>query len=234
MGIMLLSIIATMVMSLKERKISVFTIFSGIYLLCTSLNIENVYLNEILFICWSVIHFLFMTTEPGKDAFKFLSYLSIMFLYNSIISEFELKAYTLFSMLGYVIVAILTLRKILIKYIENIDVFEYLVFGFIYFCALLQYNNEFDGILFGILLATIVIMSYINKYGALFMVSIFAILVNVFILTREFWFSVPWWLYLLAVGIVLIGFAIRNEISDKKSKMNVINILKDIKDKIEK
>ena len=108
------------------------------------------------------------------------------------------------------------------------------MFGFIYFCALLQYNNEFDGILFGILLATIVIMSYINKYGAWFMVSIFAILVNVFILTREFWFSVPWWLYLLAVGIVLIGFAIRNEISDKKSKMNVINILKDIKDKIEK
>lgn len=234
MGIMLLSIIATMVMSLKERKISVFTIFSGIYLLCTSLNIENVYLNEILFICWSVIHFLFMTTEPGKDAFKFLSYLSVMFLYNSIISEFELKAYTLFSMLGYVIVAILTLRKILIRYIENIDVFEYLVFGFIYFCALLQYNNEFDGMLFGILLATIVIMSYINKYGALFMVSIFAILVNVFILTREFWFSVPWWLYLLAVGIVLIGFAIRNEISDKKNKINVINILKDIKDKIEK
>ena len=44
----------------------------------------------------------------------------------------------------------------------------------------------------------------------------------------------PWWLYLLAVGIVLIGFAIRNEISDKKNKINVINILKDIKDKIEK
>lgn len=232
-GIMLLSLIALTGISLKENKISVFTIFSGIYLFFTSLNIESIYLKEILFICWSAVHLLFMTTEKGKDVFKFLSYLSILFLYNSIISELGLETYTLFSMLGYVLITMLTLRTILIKYIDNIDIWEYIIFGLIYLIALSQYNNEADGMLFGILLVIIVITSYINKYGSLFMVSIFAILVNIFALTREFWFSVPWWVYLLTIGTILIGFAIKNEISDKKSELNAIDLLKTIKDKIE-
>lgn len=232
-GIMLLSVIAITGMSLKENKISIFTIFSGIYLFFTSLNIESIYLKEILFICWSVVHLLFMTAEKGKDVFKFLSYLSILFLYNSIISELGLETYTLFSMLGYVLIAILTFTTILIKYMENIDIWEYIVFGYIYLMALSQYNNESDGMLFGVLLVTIVIASYIKKYGALFMVSIFAILVNIFALTREFWFSVPWWVYLLTIGTILIGFAIKNEISDKKREINAIDLLKSIKEKIE-
>ena len=232
-GIMLLSLIATTGISLKEKKISVFTIFSGIYLYFTVLNLEGIYLKEILFICWSVVHFLFVETEKGKNVFKFLSYLSILFLYNSIILELGLETYTLFSMLGYVLVTMLTLRTILIKYMGNVDAWEYIIFGFLYFIALMRYSNESDGMLFGILLVAIVFISYIKKYGALFMVSIFAILVNIFALTREFWFSVPWWGYLLAIGTILIGFAIRNEVSDKKSEIKPIDVLKSIKDRIE-
>ena len=233
-GIMLLSVIATTGISLKEKKTSIFTIFSGIYLFFTCTNIESVYLKEILFICWSVAHFSFMTTEKGKDVFKFLSYLSILFLYNSIIIELGLQTYTLFSMLGYILISMLILRTILIKHIDNIDIWEYIVFGYIYLVALSQYNNESDGMLFGILLVAIVITSYIKKYGALFMVSILAVLVNIFALTREFWFSVPWWVYLLTIGTILIGFATKNEMSDKKSEKNAIDLLKSIKEKIEK
>ena len=49
-----------------------------------------------------------------------------------------------------------------------------------------------------------------KKYGAIFIVSILAILVNAILLTREFWLSIPWWIYLLLVGGILIGFAIKN------------------------
>lgn len=232
-GIMLLYVMATTIVSLKEKQVSIFTIFSGIYLFFTTLNIDNTYLKEILFICWSVIQYLFITSEKGKDVFKFLLYLSMLFLYNSIILDLELEIYTLFSMLGYVIIAILTLRTILTKYIDNVDIFEYIVFGFLYIIALSQYKNEPDGMLFGLLIIVIVITSYIKKYGALFMVSVFAILVNVFVLTREFWFSIPWWVYLLTIGTILIGFAIKNEVSEKKSGINAIGLIKAIKDKIE-
>lgn len=234
MGMMLLSVIATAIISIKEKNASIFTVFSGIYLLLTLHKIKSIYLKEILFACWSTVHFLFITVEKEKDVFKFLTYLSILFLYNNIIVDLQLATYTLFSMLGYVLISILTLKTILVKYIDNIDILEYIVYGIIYLIALLQYNNEIDGILFGFLIIAVVISSYIKKYGALFMVSIFAILVNIFILTREFWFSIPWWVYLLAVGAILIGFATKNEMSDKKSEINAIDLLKSIKDKIEK
>lgn len=78
--------------------------------------------------------------------------------------------------------------------------------------------------LFGCLIVVIIMVSYIKKYGALCMISIFALIFNMLILTREFWFSVPWWAYLLTIGSVFIGFAVKNEISEKKSEINASNI----------
>jgi len=60
-----------------------------------------------------------------------------------------------------------------------------------------------------------------------------AILLNVFVLTREFWASVPWWAYLLIIGATLIGFAIKNEVSEKKENLNIGTALKNLKDKID-
>lgn len=228
---MLLSVMITTIMSLKEENISIFTIFSGTYLFLTTLNIENIYLNEIQFIYWSMLQYLFKKKDQEKDIFQFLLYLSILILYNSIVADLGLKTYTVFSMLGYVLFTMFVIRKILIKFIKNVDSIEYLVFGFMYLSALLRYSNETDGILFGILIVAMIFISYKNKYGALFMTSIFAILVNVFVLTRKFWFSMPWWMYLLIVGIILISFATKNEINDKK--IDVIKTLKNIKEKIE-
>jgi hypothetical protein len=32
-------------------------------------------------------------------------------------------------------------------------------------------------------------------------------------MTRNFWSSIAWWVYILAVGLILIGLAAANEIS---------------------
>ena len=97
--------------------------------------------------------------------------------------------------------------------------------------AIASYSGETDGILFVLLIVGLVILSYIKKYGCLFLVSIGSILLNVFLLTREFWFSIPWWVYLLGIGSILIIFAIRNEA--KEEKVNLGTIIKKIKDKVE-
>lgn len=99
--------------------------------------------------------------------------------------------------------------------------------------ALVSYSGELDGMLFGVLILIIIFASYIKKCGALFMISIFAILVNIFVLTRQFWFSIPWWVYLLVIGAALIGFAIRNEVTEKKQNLNIGAALKNLKDKID-
>ena len=66
------------------------------------------------------------------------------------------------------------------------------------------------------------------------MVTIANILINIFALTRKFWFSVPWWVYLLVVGSVLIGFAVKNEANENKSiSKGIVDNIKSIRDKID-
>ena len=76
--------------------------------------------------------------------------------------------------------------------------------------------------------------SYVKKYGVIFITSLFTILGNAILLTRKFWFSVPWWIYLLLVGGILIAFATKNESESKKKNIKVGNIIKNLKDIIEK
>jgi hypothetical protein len=234
--IMTLATIAVSGASISNKKMSVYTMFSVAYLIFTFEHIHVSYLKETLFIIWSVSHFYFIKQNKYNSLFQFLSYISMLILYNSIIKDLGVDTYTAFRMGGYIIVSILTLRTILAKYVKDseIDILEYFTFGCIYLLAITQYNNETDGMIFGILIIGVIFASYIKRYGALFMVSILAILANVFILTRVFWIStVPWWAYLLGIGIILIAFAIRNEATDKKENMKALNILKNIKDKVD-
>jgi len=214
--IMLLSAIGLTTITVKEKKVSLYTMFSAIYMIFTIYNIQNVYFREVIFIIWSSINCYYIQDEKIKDLFKSLSYIGSLLLYNTIIHDMNIDSYTVINMMGYVVLSIVVLRTILNKYFEDINIIEYIIYAIIYTIAISQYNNELDGILFGALLILIVMISYIKKYGSLFFISIFAILVNVFILTRKFWFSIPWWGYLLAIGIILISFAIRNEVNDKK------------------
>lgn len=234
--LMLMSIILTTCITLKDKKISMHTIYSLVYVIFSAFNIDNVYLKEVIFICYALVNYIFMLVGKEKDIFKFLLYLSVMFLYNSIICELNLEIFTFLDMLGYIMVAILTIRTIMVKYTKNekdLDNYEYIILGLLYLISLFKYTNETDGMLFGCLIVVIIMVSYIKKYGALCMISIFALIVNMLILTREFWFSVPWWAYLLTIGSVLIGFAVKNEISEKKSEINAFNIFKKLKEKIE-
>ena len=68
---------------------------------------------------------------------------------------------------------------------------------------------------FVFLMLAVVIISYIYKLGPIFLISLINILVNVFLLTRLFWFNIPWWLYIFVVGFILIIFGIRNESKEK-------------------
>lgn len=231
---MLLTVALTTALSIKEKKMSIFTVFSFIYLIIAAIKIENLYFTEIAIIAWSALHYLTFDNNTHKDIAKFLVYLFTMFLYNSIMSDLELTDYTALSMLGYILLAIFTIKTILVKYHKNVDILEYITFGLLYVIAFFKYSNEVDGMLFVGLLIAIVVISYIKKYGVLFIVTILAILANVFMLTRQFWFSVPWWIYLSVIGAIFIAFAIKNEANEKKREIKVLDFFKNIKEKIEK
>ena len=87
--------------------------------------------------------------------------------------------------------------------------------------------------IFVAILFLLTIISYIKKMGPIFFTTIIAIIVNVFLLTREFWFSIPWWAYMLVIGSGLIIFAIKNELSENKQRELLKKKLKAIKEYID-
>jgi len=84
-----------------------------------------------------------------------------------------------------------------------------------------SFTNEYDGIIYVVLLTILVIVSYIYKFGPIFIVCLISIVLDSLILTRTIFGNIPWWIYILIIGSILIGFAIYNEAKDKNKDKNI-------------
>lgn len=227
-------VIALTVYTIYKKKISITTVFSGIYLFFTIADFENIYLAFSLVGIWSAVQYYFVESQKGKDIFKAILYYCITAIYLEFLDDFELDKYASFALIGITISAILYLKTIVSKYMKDSDWIEYLVLSIIYLWAIMAYNDEKDGMIYVLALVGLLIFSYNKKFGAIFIVTSLAIILNALALTREFWFSIPWWIYLLLIGSILIAFAMKNESDSKNGKIGVGKFIKKIKDNIEK
>ena len=230
-------LIITSIMSIKEKKINIYTLLSGVYVLCMLSFDFNVYVVIITALAVAAIHYGMM--ENGKVIFESIIYVLSLILYNKIYEDLSeiyvgLSTITTFKYLGYIIFVGLITRNVLKKYNINLyKVVEYIAFAILYLLAISNYTSQLDGMAFVSLLLIITIISYINKFGPIFFTTTIAIIINVFLLTRDFWFSVPWWIYMLTMGSVLIIFAIKNEMSENKQKELLITKIKEFKNHID-
>lgn len=231
-GIMILSSIGLTYLSIQGKKLNIYTIFSVIYLFFGISNFSNEYLSEILFIAWAAIHMYYITEKNSKDIFKVCVIIGITAIYYSICEDLQIREYTLFNLLGVAVSGFIIIKSVIAHYTSDTDIFEYIFWALIYIGAINSYTSSADGILFSLLILATIFASYYRKYGATFLASILAILANALILTRTFWLSIPWWIYLLVVGATLIGFAIKNEANE--NKISVKKVLKNIKESCEK
>lgn len=232
--LLILSMISFTIISLYKNKISVETIFSAIYLYATLNYFDSIFIKEIFCIIWSVVNVCFMIDDKEKDIFKLILYCAIFALFNSFIIKINLE-YNSFQMIGTTVLLIVLLKDILKKYVEkDFDFIETIILFITYAYALVTYVNEFDGMIYVLFLIALLLFSYVKKYGMVFLVTLVAVVLNALMLTRYFWFSIPWWIYLLVIGAVLIAFAIKNESDETKGKFDVEKTIKKLKEKIEK
>lgn len=223
------------VYSFAKRRISLYTISALAYMLLLRNNFYNLgmtLLYDVIFCIWSFIITLSLDSEKQKDFFKVISCFALTKLYYSIIDLLELNKTTLFNFAGIIFADIYLFKKILEKYFSGIEVLESISLAFIYLIAIFNYQGDVDGLLFSILIISILVFSYWKKYGSIFIVSILAIIFNAILLTRAFWVSLPWWLYLLGAGGFLIFFAGKNESMQNKN-IGIVQRMKDLKDKID-
>lgn len=94
-------------------------------------------------------------------------------------------------------------------------------------------NNDFHAIVFGALCILSIIVGFKIQNKLYFMGGIIFLILGVFLNTLSFWLSIPWWIYLLTGGIILIIFASKNELNKGKNGEKKENIKDKLLKKIE-
>jgi len=91
-------------------------------------------------------------------------------------------------------------------------------------------NTIYDAIILGSLSLLSMIAGMLLQIKSYFFVGAGVLLLNVFLQTRPYWGNMPWWVYLLIAGLILIAVASFNEWHKQKTQKGektFINILKE-------
>lgn len=219
--------------TIYQKKISVESVFSAIFLASTFGMVDG-YVRYFIIMIWAAINMAFMENKTHKDVFKIALYISGFMLYKEAITNLGiLDQYKSFLFMGIVVLYDLIMKNVINKYskeTEFLDYFFYIVFNL---AIVSRFLNPTDGLIYVVFLIGSIMFSYALGWGSIFFVSIGALGINLVYLTREFWLNVPWYIYLLATGGILIGFAIVNEINEKKNKVNIGKSIVNLKHSID-
>lgn len=82
--------------------------------------------------------------------------------------------------------------------------------------------NSFEAIVFCILSIISIIVGFVIQRKLYFIGGAVFLLIGVFLNTLNFWLNVPWWIYLLTGGTLLILFASKNEFNKRNKKESFI------------
>lgn len=88
---------------------------------------------------------------------------------------------------------------------------------FLSISALLS-GELFDALFLGISMFLLMCLSFLTKKKKWFILSSVTVICLSIYMTREFWSSIAWWIYLLATGLIIIGLAASNEIMKQKGE----------------
>ena len=183
---------------------------------------------------YTFVHVIFMEEGIFKDLYRAVTIGFGLSIYYQALDMLGLYDVYAFKLLGTIGTLSIILRLIVKKYVKDISVYEYGILGVAYLSFLGAAETVGDGI--GMLLVVLVLMlySYYKKYGSQFIVNVAALILGSLYLTREFWTNLPWWLYLLGIGSILIVVAVRNEAREKENKISIGKFIDDVIEKIEK
>ena len=217
--------------SVIKKEVCLETVFSVAYIVISIITFKfNIYISSIMVIIWSMVHLL---TYENKDIFKAIIYIASLVIYNNLIKDLNINQLTLTRLVGYLTCLYLITRTIIKNSDDSYKIIEYIGTSLIFIIALFMYNGITDAMIFIGMLVVLVIWSFFSKIGPMFVVSLIAIVVNFFKLTKDFWLSIPWWGYLVTVGVILMAFAISNEASQNEVKGNFKKMIEKIKDDID-
>ena len=161
-----------------------------------------------------------------KNLYKTVLYICGVTFIEFIIYDFNItdKYYSV-ALVPVMILIPLISRTIIKPNGKDYKVFEYITYIILNLYAL---SSATDLEVFIGLLILAVIISYMLKHGPIFLVSLVFVVINVIRLTMDFWLSIPWWIYILVIGSILVFFAMHNEMKEQKEEKLIDKLKKEL------
>ena len=228
-----LSIVGFGWLSSKNKNINVFTIAGYLSIIFMLDLFDNELIITLAAFVYTLLHVFFMENDKYKDVYRVVTTIIFMNFYTELLFIMGLDDVIFFALLGLLGAFSYLSRNVINKYIQDVKVLEYIVIAILYLGFIGEATELSDAISIILVQVLFMIISYYKKYGAQFVGNTAMLIVSGIYLTKGFWALIPWWLYLLGIGSVLIGTAVRNEAKEKTEKINVGKIIDNVIDKIE-
>lgn len=143
-------------------------------------------------------------------------YTVILLCAGSFVKEITGKEIVVRENITFIVLAVCIVLSGLIWYDkkEKNDVLQLIVLGFL-LGNMLIYNmicgQLTDALVLGVVALLILIVAGIHNNRAYVVVSAITLLLIAFYITRAFWLSIAWWVYMFAAGVILVLIAVKKE-----------------------
>ncbi len=104
--------------------------------------------------------------------------------------------------------------------IDNITFAVYVISFVTLFFGALSSGEIADGLIIVISSLLMLIFSFMVKRRKWFILSVSVMVISTLFMSRSFWASLAWWVYLLAAGLILIAIGAANEMKKQAAKQN--------------
>ena len=210
-----LSVIYTLLSVFKE-KFNKYTIFSlaTIIILCFYLEL-NAYILWGATLVWGILHCL-LKKQDNKEVYQTAVIFSLFGLYSKSLIDLDSSLYSNVA-LGIVLVSI-SMTKGVLKKANNIltGVIECIIIGLLTLVGAFLIKEPLDGVIYLGILLVLSILAYTKNWKFYLYSSIVSLIFGILVLTFEYWKEIPWYVYILFIGLALIVFAM----FDEKRKQN--------------
>ena len=218
-NLLFLCTIATLSMvSIYRKKINIYSVVSlvGIFMSIQVIKYES-FMLSLIFLVWGISHIV-VNQKEKNTLYKLVSAISGLSLYINLLDIMEMEFVSVYS-LGYYVTLILVTRFILEKnsFTEFLEYFLFIIIGF---TSLFMMRGELDGLFEVFILFMISVVSH-NKYKPYFRMSVVFIFIYVLMESAQFLIFIPWYVYVLGIGLAFIMLGAKEE--KKKKKDNSMN-----------
>jgi len=151
-------------------------------------------------------------TDIQRKIVLTLTGISVLYPYYAMLSMLAIPSLweAEFFVLPWIMLTILLSKKLWMEYqliISRVQWVVLLIVTAILLKDALDSNTVYDALIMGSLAIISLLGGIHYKIKSYFFVGVGVVLLNIFLQTKPFWGSMPWWAYLLIGGTILIGFA---------------------------